>query len=145
MLYEGATTHVGNEDLGHLYVVVEGGQVESSEPVILRLVDRRTEGEVGENIPYGPHVPPEGGMVEGVEPVVVGDGVVGLVLHQQVDDVVALLGDGVVKGCVTLRVLSGNGKGGVSWAHTYHHMCIHHACTTMCMAVLNQHYYHGEA
>ena len=76
--------------------------MEGSEPVILGLVDRRTEGEVGQNIPDGSHVPPEGGVVEGVEPIVVGDGVVGLVLHQQVDNVVSLLGDGIVKGRVPL-------------------------------------------
>ena len=51
-------THMGDEDLSHFNVVVEGGQVQSGEAVVLGLVDRRTEGEVGQNQAYGPHVPP---------------------------------------------------------------------------------------
>ena len=41
-------------------------------------------------------------MVEGIEAVVVGDGVVGLELEQQLNDVITLLGDGIVKGSVSL-------------------------------------------
>ena len=53
----------------------------------------------------GPHVAPQGGVVQTVEPVAVGDRDVHVRLQQQLHHVVTLLGDGVVEGCVSLRVL----------------------------------------
>ena len=46
-------------------------------------------------------------MVKGVESVVVGDHDVGAPLQEQGQHVVTFLGDGVVQGGVTLRVLEG--------------------------------------
>ena len=48
--------------------------------------------------------------MEAVEAVVVGDGVVGLALDEELDNVVSLLGDGVVKGRVSLGILNGRGS-----------------------------------
>ena len=46
-------------------------------------------------------------MVQGVEAIVVGDGDVSAGLQQHGQHVITLLADGVVQGCVTLRVLQG--------------------------------------
>ena len=45
-------------------------------------------------------------MVEGVEAVAIGDTVVGLALDEKLNDVIPFLGDGVVKGRVSFRVLA---------------------------------------
>ena len=76
--------------------------MQSRESVVLCLVDGGAYGEVGQDESNGSHVSPEGGVVEGIEAIVVGDGVVGLELEQQLNNVITLLGDGIVKGSVSL-------------------------------------------
>ena len=75
------------------------------EAVILGLVNGGTEGEIGQDESYGAHVAPKGCMVEGIEAVVIGNGVVSLELQQKLNNVVTLLGYGIMKGRVTLRIL----------------------------------------
>lgn len=52
-----------------------------------------------------PRVPSQGSVMQGIEAVVVGDGDVSTGLQQHREHVVPLLADGVVQGCVSLRVL----------------------------------------
>ena len=96
------TTYVRNQGLCHLDVVVERGKMQRSEAIILGLVNGGAEREIGQDESYGAHVAPEGGMVQRVEPVAIGNGVVGLVLQKKLNDVITFLGDGIVKGRVTL-------------------------------------------
>ena len=70
-------THMLDERLGDLEVVVEGSQVEGSEAIILRLVDVAAGREVLQQQPHGSHVPPQGSVVQRSEPVVVAKGDVG--------------------------------------------------------------------
>lgn len=72
------------------------------EAIVLGLVDGRAEGEVGQDEAYGAHVAPQGRVVEGIEAIVVGDSVVGLALNEKLDYVISLLGDGIMKWCVSL-------------------------------------------
>ena len=97
---------MSDKSLCHLDVVVEGGKVESREAVVLGLVDGGAEGEVCQDEADRSHVPSERSMVEGVEAVAIGDGVVGLALDQKLNNVIPFLGDGIVKGRVSLRILT---------------------------------------
>ena len=98
-------TYMSNQGLCHLDVVVKRSKVQRREAIILGLVNGGTEGEIGQDESYGTHVASEGCMVEGIEAVVIGNGVVSLELQQKLNNVVTLLGYGIMKGRVTLRIL----------------------------------------
>ena len=86
-------------------MIVQRGQVQCCETIVLCLIDGGAEREVGKDESNGSHVAPERSVVEGIEAVVVGDGMVGLELKQQLNNVITLLGDGIMKRSITLRIL----------------------------------------
>jgi hypothetical protein len=92
---------MSNQCLCYLDVIVKRGKVQRCEAIILCLIDGGADGEVGQDESNGSHVAPEGCVVEGIEAIVVGDGVVSLELQQQLNNVITLLGDGIVKRSVT--------------------------------------------
>lgn len=101
-------TYVGYECLHHLQVVIERRQVKSSEPIVLGLIDGTVRRQVPQDESKGTHVAPQSSVVQAVEAIGVGDGDIHLGLHQQLHYVVTLLGDGIMKGCVTLSILNNN-------------------------------------
>ena len=72
------------------------------EPIVFCLIDGGAEREVGKDESNGSHVAPESRVVERIEAIVVGDGMVSLELKQQLNNVVTLLGDGIMKRSITL-------------------------------------------
>ena len=75
--------------------------MERCEAIALGLVDGAGEREIGEDETHSTYVAPEGSVVQAVEVVVISCRDVSVSFYQEGDNVVTLLRDGIMQGCVS--------------------------------------------